>query len=135
MKFNKALSPPGVITEHTMGLWKGCIPWLRRIRMRITNNPESLKKILRYIDVTVVLHNMLIKFEDGDMNDKLWNIEEETLSDIGDITRVPERDCLDLPLPPGSLPGTRREQLKQYINKTWFRFGNIGDIDFDCSSM
>ena len=94
-----------------------CLP------MQITNNPESLKRILCYIDATVVLHNMLIEFEGGDMNDELWNIEEETLSDIGDVTRVPERDCLDLPLPPGSLPGTRREQLKQYINKTWLGLG------------
>eukprot|EP00804_Cyclotella_cryptica_P020794 CCRYP_016614-RA/>CCRYP_016614-RA protein AED:0.50 eAED:0.50 QI:0/-1/0/1/-1/1/1/0/78 len=78
---------------------------------------------------------MLIEFEGGDMNEELWHIEEETLSDIGDVTHAPVRDCLDLPLPPGSLLGTRREQLKQYINKTWFRFGNIGDIDSDCSSM
>jgi hypothetical protein len=41
-------------------------------------------------------------------------------SDIGDVTRVPERDILDLPLPVGSLPGTRREQLKNYIKETWF---------------
>ena len=124
MKFNKALSPPRVITEHTMGLWKGRIPWLRNIRMRITNNPELLKWILRYIDATVVLHNML----DQNDEDMLWNIEEETLSDIGDVTRVPERDCLDLPLPAGSLPGTRREQLKQYINETWFPFSMLQDM-------
>jgi hypothetical protein len=74
-----------------MGLWKGRIPWLRRIRKRITNNPESLKRILCYKDATGVLHIMLIEFEDGDMNDKLWNIEEETLSDIGDVTHMPER--------------------------------------------
>ena len=103
--------------------------------MQITNNPESPDRILCYIDATVVLHNMLIEFEGGDMNDELWNIEEETLSDIGDVTHMPERDCLDLPLPPGSLPGTRHDQVKQYINKTWFRFGNLGDIEFECSSM
>ena len=64
---------------------------------------------------------MIIEFgnEHNDGGDD-W-IDEEQLSDIGDVTRVPERDCLDLPLPPGSLPGTRREQLKKYINETWFR--------------
>jgi hypothetical protein len=56
VRFNDALSPPRVITEHTMGLWKGRLPWLRNIRMRITNNPNSLKKILMYIDTTIVLH-------------------------------------------------------------------------------
>jgi hypothetical protein len=53
-----------------------------------------------------------------------WDINEEELSDIGDVTRIPERDCLDYPLPPGSLPGTRREQLKKYIFQTWFRVQN-----------
>jgi hypothetical protein len=57
-----------VITEHTMGLWKGRFPWLRNIRMKITHEPKSLNSILRYIDATAVLHNMLIKF--GDDNDK-----------------------------------------------------------------
>jgi hypothetical protein len=119
VKFNKAISPPRVITEHTMGLQKGRIPWLHSIRMRITNNPECLEKILHYSDATVVLHNMLIEFGNFDDNDDaMWDIDEEHLSDIGDETCIPKRGCLDLPLPPGSLPGTRREQLKNYINET-----------------
>eukprot|EP00804_Cyclotella_cryptica_P025653 CCRYP_002876-RA/>CCRYP_002876-RA protein AED:0.53 eAED:0.40 QI:0/-1/0/1/-1/1/1/0/76 len=53
-----------------------------------------------------------------DNDDAMWDIEEEQLSDIGDVTQTPKRDCLDLPLPPDSLPGTR--QLKNYIHNTWF---------------
>ena len=86
-----------------MGLWKGCFPWLCSIRTRITNDKESLKKILCYIDATIVLHNMLIEFGDDDDPGAPWDIEEE-LSDIGNITQVPERDVLDLLLPQDSLP-------------------------------
>jgi epoxyqueuosine reductase QueG len=67
-QFNTCLARFRVITEHTMGLWKGRFPWLRNIRMKITHEPKSLNSILRYIDATAVLHNMLIKF--GDDNDK-----------------------------------------------------------------
>lgn len=116
-KFNRCLSSPRVITEHTMGLWKGRFPWLRNIRMRITNDKKSLARILRYIDATIVLHNMIIMFGEEDSEDDPWNVNDETLSDIDDATRMPERDVLDLPLPVGALPGTRREQLKNYVRE------------------
>jgi hypothetical protein len=65
-QFNTCLARVRVITEHTMGLWKGQFPWLCNIRMTITNDPKSLDSILKYINTTVVLHNMLIKFGDDD---------------------------------------------------------------------
>eukprot|EP00804_Cyclotella_cryptica_P020490 CCRYP_019801-RA/>CCRYP_019801-RA protein AED:0.17 eAED:0.24 QI:0/0/0/1/0/0/4/0/250 len=34
--------------------------WLRKIKMLITNEKESLEKVLQYIDATIVLYNMLI---------------------------------------------------------------------------
>ena len=113
-KFNHVLSSPRVISEHTMGLWKGRFPWLRNIRMLITNDKKSLEKILRYVDATVVLHNMIIEFGEELKASDPWNIHE-TLSDIDDAARAPERDVLDLPLPTGALPGTRREQLKNFV--------------------
>jgi hypothetical protein len=135
VKFNEALSSPRVITEHTMGLWKGRLPWLRNIRMRITNDKNTLENIIRYIDATVVLHNMLIEFGDGDDPDAPWSLEDEELSDIGDETRVPERDLLDLPTPQGAAPGTRRDQLKNYIRETWFRWRRNGGRQDDYDSI
>lgn len=125
IKFNNAVSPPRVITEHTMSHWKGHFPWLRSSRMRITNDKKSLKKILCCIDAIIVLHNVLIEFGDGDDPVAPWDIEEE-LSDIGNITQVPERDVLDLPLPKGSVSGQRHEQLKNYIRETWFWWHPFG---------
>ena len=90
--------------------------------MRITNNPISLKKILKYVSATVVLHNMIIEIAEDDNDDESlpWDINDEEISEIGDTTRVPERDLLDYPVPTGSLPGTRRKQLMNYIYQTWF---------------
>jgi hypothetical protein len=99
-----------------MGLWKGRFSWLRNIRMCITNDKKSLARILRYIDATVVLHNMIIDLGEELSDNDPWNVYE-TLSDIDDAGRVPERDVLDLPLPAGALPGTRRDQLKNYVRE------------------
>ena len=115
-RFNHVLSSPRVISEHTMGIWKGRFPWLRNIHMCITNDKTSLARILRYVDATIVLHNMIIEFGEELSENDPWNVYE-TLSDIDDAGRVPERDVLDLPLPAGALPATRREQLKNYVRE------------------
>ena len=47
--FNTCMSSPHVITEHTMGIWKGRFPWLQNIRMLITDETESLERILKYV--------------------------------------------------------------------------------------
>ncbi|KAL7520303.1 hypothetical protein ACHAWX_005032 [Stephanocyclus meneghinianus] len=117
--FNTCMSSPRVITEHTMGIWKGRFPWLRNIRMLITDEKESLERILKYIDATIVLHNMLIDFGGEDENDAPWDVDNKELSDLDDATRIPERNFLDFPVPVGSLPGTRGEQLK---NMVWEKF-------------
>jgi hypothetical protein len=38
--------------------------------MCITNDPKSLETILHYIDATVILHNVLIEFGNGDDDDE-----------------------------------------------------------------
>lgn len=94
------------------------MPWLHSLRISNTDNLESLEKILCYIDATVILHNILNEFGNADeTDDSLWVIDEEHLSDIGNVNHIAKRDCLDVSLPPGSL-GERQEQLKNYINET-----------------
>lgn len=129
-EFNTCLARVRVITEHTMGLWKGRFPWLRNIRMNITNDPESLNNILRNIDATVVLHNMLIEFGDDDDEDCPWRVDGDALSDIDDpVNRIPERAVLDAPIPVGSVPGTRREQLKNLVRDYWA--WDTGSVEFN----
>jgi hypothetical protein len=100
--------------------------------MLITDDPESLNSILKYIDATIVLHNMLIEF--GDDDNLPWRVDEDTLSDIDDpVNRIPEREVLDAPVPVGSDPGTRREQLKNLVRDYWTR--GYGEDTFDFSDV
>eukprot|EP00956_Cyclotella_meneghiniana_P036676 scaffold128921_cov50-Cyclotella_meneghiniana.AAC.1 len=112
-----------------MGLWKGRFPWLRGIRMEITDDPKCKERILKYIDATVVLHNMLIEFGEDEDVENPWSIDDDDMSDIDQ--QVPERSVLDSAVPIGSDPGARREQLKQYLTEYCFR--EYRDLDSDLS--
>ena len=64
MQFNTICAKPRVAVEHTIGCLKGRFPMLRNIRVRITDNKESIHKIQRYIRLCVVLHNLMIGFNE-----------------------------------------------------------------------
>ena len=59
--FNDKLSSPRVISEHVNGILKGRWSWLNCIPCLLTEDPQSMKRILELIDVTVILHNFLIQ--------------------------------------------------------------------------
>jgi hypothetical protein len=123
--FNSALSSPRVTSEHTIGIWKGRFGYLRKIRMKITNDPRSLKKILEMIDATVVLHNILMRNNDP-VNIKRWmdELEDDEFSAMDDPTRAPEEEVLHMSIPRGAPEGTRREQLKVFFRETWVQTCN-----------
>ena len=134
--FNTSLASPRVISEHTMGLWKGRFAWLRKIRMLITNNPDSLKRILMYIDATVVLHNMLIEFGDDSDDGVAWDVEDEELTRLDDAERVPTESGLSSSIPEWASKGTRREQLKNYICERYVPSFNVRPmVDIDDTSV
>jgi hypothetical protein len=43
---------------------KSRFPWLRSIRLAVTQDKKSMHNILQLIHATIVLHNMLIDFND-----------------------------------------------------------------------
>jgi hypothetical protein len=65
---------------------KGRFPWLRSIRLVITEDIKSLKRILQIIDATVILHNMLIEFGEEEPED---GIDFDDFSDIWMKLHVP----------------------------------------------
>jgi hypothetical protein len=69
--------------------------------MILVNKKESLKHILRYIDSTIMLNNMLIDFGVDDDIDAPWDVVEEVLSDLDNATHTPERNILDFLVPVG----------------------------------
>jgi hypothetical protein len=109
-RFNDLLKGPRVISEHTIGMWKGRFPWLRNIRMKIKKDRKSLRQLLRVIKVTVILHNFLI--EENDEFEKSWD-DHDSLSDVDEAED--ENDELNLPADHNST--LRREQLMNYFNE------------------
>jgi hypothetical protein len=91
--------------------------------MKITNDKKSLRRILRYIDATIVLHNMLIDWNEAENKNVAWDESVVTdLTSIDDANRAPvlaEREVLDLPIPQGGQNDLRREQLMRYICETY----------------
>jgi hypothetical protein len=56
-KFNTLVARPRVLTEIAFGIWKGRFPYFRCARMNI-RSAQDLKKLLAYIEATLVIHNM-----------------------------------------------------------------------------
>jgi hypothetical protein len=111
-RFNKRLSKARVHSEHCIGMLKGRFPFLRQIRMRINEatKKENMRKILKMIDVTIILHNFLLLEQDdvleawmneGDVED-----DEDETADMDDGT----------PILDGNVPSDlRRRQVQAYV--------------------
>ena len=87
--FNDLLLKPQSGAENVIGIWKGCFPYIRSIHVRLKNQ-GAMKRIIRYILATVVLHNLFIKhgidedwilLEDGEDNDIAGDAEETNDND------------------------------------------------------
>ena len=96
---------------------KGRFPWLRSIRMRITADKNSIKKILRLIKATIILHNMLIKFGEDTVEED-W-VDYDDFSDLDDWERVPyeDGDVLNSRVPLFGRKDERRQQLLRYFEE------------------
>ncbi len=133
-EFNFCLARPRVKGEHVMGIWKGRIPFLRSIRMTLTDKKDTMEKILRVIDATVVFHNIMMDFNDSELPDDLNLDDASTITDIDDPDRAPcphERLVLDIALADDDEPGKRREQLLRLVEEHYIRpvFGSPVTID------
>ena len=79
MKFNTHLGKLRVTSEHTIGMLKGRFPLLRSIPMVIDNSKKSVRRILKYIDCCIILHNLLIELKDEPPEE--WADSEDLLDD------------------------------------------------------
>ena len=116
--FNTQMSKARVISEHTIGLLKGRFPWLRSIRKKISKDVAHARSLLRYIDATIILHNMLVLHGDAELEDG-WDDPEDDATAIDDFESLPEDDELNLPVPPDAPPDARRLQLTHYLVETF----------------
>lgn len=114
--FNTALAKIRVMSEQTIGIWKGRFPWLKSIRMLITEDKRTLRTILQFMDAAVILHNFLIQRGD-DMIPDSWIDNNDDDSSVGEA--LSDTDELNRSLAMGAPDDTRRRQLTNYIND-WF---------------
>jgi hypothetical protein len=110
--FNTIMAGPRVISEHCIGILKGRFPWLRSIRNKITEDAGSIKRILEYIECSIILHNLLL--QSGDDIPQCW-IDTDDFSDIGD-PGIPEDDELNLAVPDGAPNDERRRQVISFLH-------------------
>jgi len=108
-----------VISEHCIGMLKGRFPWLRQIRLLITEDDKSLKEILELIDATITLHNILVSLAEEEVEE--W-IDLDDFSDMDDPKRVPyeDEDPLNTSIPSGAPKDERRRRLKDYFEQFFF---------------
>jgi hypothetical protein len=107
-EFNFYITRPRVKFEHANGIWKDRCPWLRSIRMKLTDNKALMEHILRSIHATIVFYNIMMEFCDSDLPDD-YNNNMTIITDIDDTNRAPipeERSILDQPLGEQDPPGT-----------------------------
>jgi DDE superfamily endonuclease len=115
-RFNDVLSSPRVISEHVNGILKGRWCWLKGIPNILNEDVESMKRIMRLIDVTVILHNFLI--ENNFSDDESFFFDEDELMIDGDNESVlGEDDELNQPINPEDPSALRREQIRAYLSE------------------
>jgi hypothetical protein len=99
---------------------KGRFPWLRSIRILITEERRSLKQILSLLKATVVLHNLLIDLKEQDK--KEW-IDDDDFSDIDDDDRAPilsATDVLNQSIAADAAKDERRTRLMYYFEEFFY---------------
>jgi hypothetical protein len=90
--------------------------------MKITDENDSLIKIIFYIDATIVLHNMLMDWNEAEDKNVAWDESVVTaLTFIDDVNGAPtleEQEVLNQAIPNGGPNDLRHQQLMQYIRET-----------------
>jgi DDE superfamily endonuclease len=115
-RFNEKLARLRIISEHCIGILKGRFPWLRSIRLKVTEDKKSMRRILRLLDATIVVHNILIHLGEKERED--W-IDHDNFLDLDDAERAPyeEGDALNMAIPIGAAKDERRTRLMYYFEE------------------
>jgi hypothetical protein len=107
--FNKTLAKPQVTSEHVNGMLKNQFNFLQLLCFQLTHEKKSMKRVLTYIAVAVILHNLLIGFGDeGEVGD-------DEVSDMDKDNEL-NRALLN---GDGKAGGLHREQLKNFIMENY----------------
>lgn len=114
-RFNDLLSSPRVVSEHVNGILKGRWCWLNCIPCDLTEDPKSMERILKLIDVIVILHNFLIEENFTGDDDMFYEIGAG--DNDSEVSELDPDDELNQGVAAGAHNGYRREQLRAYLSE------------------
>jgi DDE superfamily endonuclease len=116
--FNDILSSPRVISEHVNGILKGRWSWLNCIPCVLNEDPKSMERILKFIDVTVILHNFLIQERLNEDQTVFYDEKRKRCQPLNnDDFLMDENDELNQGISATAPSGRRREQLRAYLSE------------------
>ncbi|CAJ1946140.1 unnamed protein product [Cylindrotheca closterium] len=113
-QFNMALGSPRVLSEHTIGMLKGRFPWLQSMRNKITDDPNSRRKVVSIIGACIILHDFLIEETTLEEDKFLWE-DDDDKSTLTSQEPLGDDDELNQPIPEWATGDACRMQLQQYI--------------------
>ena len=115
-KFNTKMARLRIVSEHCIGMLKRRFPWLRSIRLKITEDRASMIRILDLLEATVIVHNLLIEL--GEEEKEEW-LDLREFSDLDEAERAPyeDGDVLNQGFPNGAPKDLRRTRLMHYFEE------------------
>jgi DDE superfamily endonuclease len=98
--FNTHVGRFRIMSLHTIGMLKGRFQILQSIPMVINNSSNSLRHILRLIDCSIILHNLLINAGDNEIPAD-WHDDEDVMDvDVGqDVGESNSSNRIDINAP------------------------------------
>ena len=94
--FNTCLAQVRISSEHCIGILKGRFGCLKRNNIKLKNSEKEVKELVDLIGSCIVMHNLLINYDEDDIPsawyDKVnednidWDLYDEEEEDIGRVT-------------------------------------------------
>ena len=109
-EFNYCIARSCVWNKHTIGILKGCWASLQHLRLAL-NNKKDMKQIIRWINASVILHNLLSQLGDAwdELDEDLISSDQptgfETNTDsVEDFRNKIQEKCIEFHYNEGTLP-------------------------------
>ena len=93
--FNTCLAQVRISSEHCIGMLKGRFRCMKRCNIKLKKSKEEVKEVVDLIGACIILHNLLIKYDEDEIPDSWylemedgidWSLYDEELDDIAAVT-------------------------------------------------
>ena len=93
--FNTCLAQVRISSEHCIGILKGRFKCMKRVNIKLKNEKKQVEELVDLISACLVLHNLLIDYDEDDIPSSLydtvdedidWGMYDEEEEDIPEVT-------------------------------------------------